>query len=561
MPSTSSPFTAVNPSDGPRVHGGGGGAANAALVAHITDPTDAHLASAIGYAGGPAWADGTTNPAATVEAEIDKILTDLGSGDGAGKIRYNGGAAWADGTTNPAATLGVQLDKYITDLNATTGSSGSHKIGSASITHPTLTVPAGTLFSQLQYISAASGVDYSTVGQWNDGTGLADGSVQGAIDEILTDLASTTALVSGTRKIGCEQITNTSFTIPAQSLVLTVRDISRAPNIQFNAGPTWLGGRTNPATTLQLQLEKIINDLGATSTNDDGAERIGTQAAGGLSGGSVRAQLNELDVNWGKLSRANTWASTQTLSGDPAIITSAPRVLWRFPSRTVFQQIYTRLNNDSTGFGITDNATYNGAAYQADDTTEPAQLVRISDSGLEIFIRGNTSSPWTTWDRSGRYGDQSIFLGNTTTSGPAPIVCTFDGENGLLRFSNTASSTSSDSNPPATAGHINVLKAKNIPKMWANVVPSSNQIQDGFNIASIASSGNTCTVNIQSDLADNDFAVLITCMTDAQVFAYCSSRTTGTMVFKAWNANTGTQVVLDTTPHVFGIVIFGVQDS
>ena len=37
----------------------------------------AHAASALTYAGGGNWADGTTNPATTVEGELDKIVSEL----------------------------------------------------------------------------------------------------------------------------------------------------------------------------------------------------------------------------------------------------------------------------------------------------------------------------------------------------------------------------------------------------------------------------------------------------------------------------------------------------
>lgn len=87
-------------------------------------------ASNLLYAGGPTWADGTTNPATTVEAQLDKIVTDLSTGSGAAKIAYGGGGAWSDGTTNPAATVEAQLDKVITDLS---GTGGGAKIGGAAV--------------------------------------------------------------------------------------------------------------------------------------------------------------------------------------------------------------------------------------------------------------------------------------------------------------------------------------------------------------------------------------------------------------------------------------------
>lgn len=59
------------------------------LNAHLNDADDAHAASAIGYAGGGAWADAGTNPATTVELQLDKVISDLAATvapDGAGRI-------------------------------------------------------------------------------------------------------------------------------------------------------------------------------------------------------------------------------------------------------------------------------------------------------------------------------------------------------------------------------------------------------------------------------------------------------------------------------------------
>jgi hypothetical protein len=100
--------------------------ASAALAAHLADTDDAHDASAISYAGGSAWLDGDTNPATTVEAQLDKIINDLVDVGGAARIGAEGfdaGAfAVADGTvrsliqdlafdvSNMFATLNWRLD-------------------------------------------------------------------------------------------------------------------------------------------------------------------------------------------------------------------------------------------------------------------------------------------------------------------------------------------------------------------------------------------------------------------------------------------------------------------
>lgn len=579
MPSPSNPAQTVSPGPGPQQGGGGGGggAVAAALLAHISDASGAHAASAISYAGDGTWADGTTNPAGNVETQLDKVIGDLGTGDGAGKIQYNGGATWADGTTNPATTLGSQIDKIITDLASTAaspGSSGADKIGVGTITHTSVAHGGVPLQDVLFDISRAIGIDYEVLANgWADGSNLSPGTVQSAIDQIVDTLAVDAGPNSGARKIGSESIVNSAVTIPAGTLLSQLSLLSRSANHQYNAGPAWLGGRTNPSTNVEAQIDKIITDLGDTAAGDDGAERIGTEAVGDLAGGSVRAQLNELDTGWGKLNRANSWTNVQDFMGvagdtNPAITSDTlptdRKLLWRMRNHTVFTDIFYRMYNDRglASFLLTSNAFWNGTAWAKDDDTEPSILYQFNDLSLSIFHR-NTGGTWATngWEVEGRYSSQAVILGNTTISGPASIVCTFDAENGRVQFPNSADVLTSDTNPPHTQGHINVLKAKNIVKMWANIVTSFDTIQDGFNIASIVSSGNTCTVNIQSDMAVDDFACVAMCMTDSQVMVYSSGRTTGTVSLKAWNVNTNAQVDLETTPIVISVILIGKQDS
>lgn len=56
------------------------------IQGHIGAGAGAHAATAISYAGGGQWADLTTNPATTVEAQLDKIISDLAGEPGSAKI-------------------------------------------------------------------------------------------------------------------------------------------------------------------------------------------------------------------------------------------------------------------------------------------------------------------------------------------------------------------------------------------------------------------------------------------------------------------------------------------
>jgi hypothetical protein len=130
-------------------------------------------------------------------------------------------------------------------------------------------------------------------------------------------------------------------------------------NSTYNGGSAWYDGTTNPATTFEVQIDKIITDLIATTTahsgadklgcaartdwlggttkanaaaslfaainkiitdlalnaaaTDDGSIRVGAAAVTDLAQGSVRSQLTTLAADWAKLARANTFTQAQTI--------------------------------------------------------------------------------------------------------------------------------------------------------------------------------------------------------------------------------------------------------
>lgn len=98
----------------------------ALIYGHTTMPVGAHQAQAIWYAGGAAWPDTTTNPATTVELQLDKILADLGDQGGAGggayKVGFNTGeGAWFETITFATTTVGDflhQVDQAFLGLTA-----------------------------------------------------------------------------------------------------------------------------------------------------------------------------------------------------------------------------------------------------------------------------------------------------------------------------------------------------------------------------------------------------------------------------------------------------------
>lgn len=102
----------------------------------------------LAYPGGPAWLDGTTNPATTIVLQIDKMITELAATAGAAKLGIAARVPWAlgNGTPNNASSIYAAVNKIIQDL---TNSDGSDLIASAAQTVGSKSVNLGTIYDQI----------------------------------------------------------------------------------------------------------------------------------------------------------------------------------------------------------------------------------------------------------------------------------------------------------------------------------------------------------------------------------------------------------------------------
>jgi len=124
------------------------------------------------YNGGSAWYDGTTNPATTFEAQLDKIITDLiattTAHSGADKLGCAARTDWLGGTTkaNVAASIFAAINKIVTDLalNAAATDDGSIRLGAAAVTD----LAQGSVRSQLTTLAA----DWAKLARINSFTAL-----------------------------------------------------------------------------------------------------------------------------------------------------------------------------------------------------------------------------------------------------------------------------------------------------------------------------------------------------------------------------------------------------
>jgi len=399
MPSTKVPGTTLIVANGPAPAVNSGAGAAAGLVAHLTDPIDAHDASAVSYDGGPTWADGTTNPAGEVDGQFDKIISDLADttatsgGDKVGveastvgtivlplgtlqsrlvslqsaaNLNYAGGGAWADGVPNAATNVEAQLDKFISDL---TGATGSQKI------------------------------QHDATGfTWADATSLGgSANVRDALNTgVLTALADTASGSTGSHKLGAGAVTVGTVTNAAGTLYSRLTALQEAANISAGGGvafSAWLGGRANSDIDVRGALDRIITDLGATTVGDDGAERSGAEARTGnqfnLSVGSVASQLQGI-IDTTTFNGANTWTAVQTHQAGLTFNTVEPfpiastgvDVEWKFKASLDF--IHNASSDVALAISQSELATSAGAIVLANDGGGTRRIYLQTPSGTGV---------------------------------------------------------------------------------------------------------------------------------------------------------------------------------
>jgi hypothetical protein len=158
---------------------------------HVGAAAGAHAAAAIRYGGGAAWKDGAANPAATVQAQLEKLVNDLVADAGAARIGAGSRPDWLDGQKNPSGiSVFEALAKIVTDLSARSNDAdGAARIGARTAG----TLAAGTVRSQLDAINATA-VRTNVANAFT-----ATQTVNGAAGDISAALATTVA--PNTRKL------------------------------------------------------------------------------------------------------------------------------------------------------------------------------------------------------------------------------------------------------------------------------------------------------------------------------------------------------------------------
>jgi hypothetical protein len=280
--------------------------------AHVTGAADRHTAAQVDYAGGGNWADAVTNPAATVEVQLDKVISDLGGSTGglkigaattagspftlsttsvknqidqllgflnglsAANISYAGSGAWFDTSVISAANVEGAIDEVVSDLAA---DAGSARVGSAALS-------------------------YQLLGP----TTISAGSIYGQLDSIISALADQTAPVTGAGRIGNDAYTPGTYGITLGSIRSQLQEIVTHLNTIAGAIPTtaaaisyagsgaWFDATTVSAANVEAAVDEVVSDL-AGSGAASGAAKIGCETiswplgGGALSAASIRSVI------------------------------------------------------------------------------------------------------------------------------------------------------------------------------------------------------------------------------------------------------------------------------
>ncbi len=246
---------------------------------------------------------------------------------------FTSATSWADASTITGANLKATIEDILTDLATTTGNGGAARVGS----------PA---------VSIGGSAPNS----------LSSGSVRSQIVDLLTAL---------------------------QAHVVDTTDAHAASAISYAGGSAWADTTTNPATTVELQLDKIVSDLSPST----GTAKIGGAAVGSdLSAGTLAAQITSLVNNWGKLSRINTWSAAQTFS---ALITASLGITVgndqnillqgtgyiKHGIRTISVPIY---HAGQHGYYVTNGQLFFGTYFDSNADTSPSDEVIVVPIPLPV---------------------------------------------------------------------------------------------------------------------------------------------------------------------------------
>ncbi len=512
----------------------------------------------------------------TVGSQLAELLNHLNTLI-AGEVAYGGGINWADGTPNPATNLEAQVDKILNDL-AAPGVDGVSKIRGLALNY----MAAGTLRDQIIQLEN----EWFKLDRNNTITGPNNWN---------SDQASNNA----TWSYGASN-PNTKA-----SLAFPVDVAASQYKLLMSFGTTGAKTRVyqNTAAEVVFTVNAVWNSTTSLWTTDDsGAQAYRFRIASGktIADSRVAGAGTWNDASWTILGGFSadiglallmTFVGRLTLGGaltssaaDANLARLTPSVADRLVSpRTLIFEFGALTNNgmkvrffagDDDGAGtsnaleITVNAFWNSATSLWDrDKAGNSISIRISADGIQLKHR-TAGGTWadSAWSKTHYIlcMDNLLIANNSLAGGNAPYL---DFGLGILRFHG---SSSTDTNPTPTDFIVNELRAKGMCKGWVTIdlvqQPSPCVIIDGYNVTSVAYSGNDVIVTIAANMLDTKYCVLVSSVNNGSngenATISVTGQTTGSFTLAGYNSGSDTHVNLggfEMGSKVIHVAWFGAQ--
>lgn len=221
---------------------------------------------------------------------INPHITGAGQNHGAGDIGYNGSPSFADGVTNigNSGTVEDAIDALVTLLAEKASTpAGDDLIGVRQDATQSPTLSAGTLRERLAALRIAANLAYAGSPNFADSTSISAGTVEAAIDAIVTALTSTSGN-RGAGKITAPAVSQSPTSLSADTIAAQIAALLTAINARALAAYTPSGNISS--TTVHTAIAELDTEkaalAGATFTGEVrmprvnvGAQNVGVIAA------------------------------------------------------------------------------------------------------------------------------------------------------------------------------------------------------------------------------------------------------------------------------------------
>jgi hypothetical protein len=275
----------------------------------------------------------------------------------------------------------------------------------------------------------ASQINGFTTTGWRDSSTSTGDNLLSLINDIVNDLQAN----GGSLRLGATAINiggATPNTIAAGSindqfvaLLTELRD-----QVNYDGSGNWNDGTSIPAQNIETAIDQVVSDLAAETAADDGSMKIGAEAHGDLDAGSVADQLTQLQTEWGKLDRPQTWTAlngfthiinaegpqTGDTNEQPVLLTGtqptggSAKLLWEIQvDALAFVRIYmykgALVDIGVSALAITINAEYEttGDEWAADNPGDRASIFVLTSNSILFAGKSATGTAWadaTDWD-------------------------------------------------------------------------------------------------------------------------------------------------------------------